>query len=85
MTRQREPVRELIECRDCGEEFDLASQHYYDNQCPACKSEDNPEHTWPGCAVCSERVPPDERATKKFPPTGPGQTTEFLTVHEDCK
>jgi phage FluMu protein Com len=28
---------ELIECRDCGTQFNLGAQHYYDNKCPECK------------------------------------------------
>lgn len=34
--RQHDP--ELIDCRECGRQFDLAHQRYYDNLCPKCKS-----------------------------------------------
>lgn len=28
---------QLIECRECGTEFNLGAQMYYDNLCPSCK------------------------------------------------
>lgn len=28
---------DLVTCRDCGHEFDLARQDYYDNICPNCR------------------------------------------------
>ncbi len=31
---------EIIACRECGAEFDLARQYYYDNACPACRGGD---------------------------------------------
>ena len=30
---------ELVECRDCGAEFNLGAQMYYDSLCPDCKNE----------------------------------------------
>jgi Zn finger protein HypA/HybF involved in hydrogenase expression len=30
---------EVIECRECSAQFDLARQNYYDNLCPECKHE----------------------------------------------
>mgnify|MGYP006934449374 FL=1 len=29
---------ELIECRECGTQFNLGAQMYYDNLCPSCKN-----------------------------------------------
>jgi Zn finger protein HypA/HybF involved in hydrogenase expression len=33
---------EIIECRECGAQFDVAKQRYYDNLCPPCKDENDP-------------------------------------------
>lgn len=76
---------EITECRECGAEFDLARQHYYSDICPSCLKEEEPERTWPGCIICGDKIPPEERATKVFPPQGPGQTSERVPVHEGCK
>ena len=35
--RKHEHDPDLIECRECGREFDLARQDYYDSLCPVCK------------------------------------------------
>jgi len=68
----------MISCAECSREFDLARQHYYDNVCPSCKDD---RVTWPGCFRCSERIPPEERATV----TVRGRTgTERLPAHESC-
>jgi Zn finger protein HypA/HybF involved in hydrogenase expression len=32
---------DFIECRECGAEFDLARQNYYDNLCPKCHAEED--------------------------------------------
>lgn len=71
---------ELIECRECGCEFDLARQHYYDDICPSCLKEEEPERTWPGCFRCGDKYEPGTGHTVRVPPRGPGQSTEFLTV-----
>ena len=73
---------EPTECRDCGATFDLARQHYYDNRCPSCVEDEDPERTWPMCAKCDGRVPPDEQDTTKTYTEGVGYET--LTVHEAC-
>lgn len=80
------PPEEIIECRECGRKFDLAAQNYYDNLCPACVRESDPDRTWPMCWECSERVPPDERATVRLPPAARDPGPVPVTVHEGrCK
>lgn len=31
---------DMVECRECGLDFDLARVSYYDNICPACREGD---------------------------------------------
>lgn len=38
--RNQEQEQEIEECRECGTEFNLAAQYYYDNLCPSCKEVD---------------------------------------------
>lgn len=73
-----------VECRDCGAEFSLEDVWYYDNLCPACMAGEEPERTWPGCAVCGERIPPGERAAKRILNRTLG-TFEHVPVHRRCK
>lgn len=77
-----EQDREIIECRECGSEFNLAAQHYYDNLCPSCQED---SRTWPGCARCSDRVPPGERTHITVQGARRDPSTVRLPVHEDCK
>lgn len=35
--RRHDP--DLVECRDCGHEFDLSRQDYYSDICPNCREE----------------------------------------------
>lgn len=79
----REP-QEIIKCRECDTRFNLTAQRYYDNLCPACKKEQNPEATWPICVECDERIPPDERDTKSVRGAARDPATVNLPVHEDC-
>lgn len=76
---------EIIECRECGARFDLTEQVYYDNLCPRCMDEENPERNWPVCAECDERIPPDEQASKTVKGARRDPATVRLPVHEDCK
>lgn len=76
---------DIVECRKCGTEFDLALQNYYDNLCPSCMDEENPERKWPGCMECGEKIPPDERATKTVRGAARDPATVSVPVHEDCK
>lgn len=81
---QDEPP-DLIECRNCGNKFDLNTQNYYDNICPSCMKEEEPERTWPICTECDEKIPPDERAYKTVRGAARDPSTVRLPVHEDCK
>lgn len=42
---------ELIECRECDSEFDLARQHYYDDICPSCRADGRGEINCVRCAT----------------------------------
>lgn len=75
---------ELRECVACGAEYDLARQSYYGPKCPSCTADEDPERTWPGCCVCSERIPPGERASKVMGGSF-GVPAERVPVHERCK
>jgi hypothetical protein len=55
MQQQHDP--EITECRNCSAEFDLARQHYYDDQCPSCVDEDRASIS---CTACSNEMPRDE-------------------------
>lgn len=59
MTR-REPDMDITECRECGAEFNLAAQYYYDNLCPSCKQDqDGKKTSWPACPICESRFEPN--------------------------
>ena len=50
---------EEVECRDCDSTFNIGAQAYYDNLCPSCKAEDDPDAVDPvygTCYVCDEDV-----------------------------
>lgn len=76
---------DFVECRSCGQEFDLALQNYYDNVCPPCMEDEEPERTWPRCTGCDKRIPPDERAYRTVRGAARDPTTVRLPYHEDCK
>jgi hypothetical protein len=63
MARQHPP--EIVECTDCGSEFNLAAQAYYDNRCPSCKREESGEDAvdpvYGQCYVCDEDVRKSEQ------------------------
>jgi NMD protein affecting ribosome stability and mRNA decay len=77
--------RDIVECRECGARFDLVKQVYYDNLCPSCMDEENPERNWPICAECDERIPPDEQASKTVEGGRRDPSAVSLPVHEDCR
>lgn len=74
---------EIIECSNCGTEFDLARQHYYDDLCPSCASENKEWRTWIGCVACGTRLPRDqvEHATS----TGRTGTEHVPVCSKGCK
>ncbi len=76
---------EIIECRKCGTEFDLAAQNYYDNLCPSCVSNENPERTWPVCIECEQKIPPYRREYKTVRGAARDPSTVKVPVHENCK
>lgn len=45
--RGRQPARrhdpDLVECRTCGAQFDLARQPYYGPDCPSCRDGETDE------------------------------------------
>lgn len=74
-----------VECRKCGSTFRIDDVWYYDNLCPPCMIEEGEEErTWPGCAECGERIPPDEMATTLVLNRGTGER-EAVPVHAGCK
>lgn len=80
MRREPEPP-DLIECRECGNKFDLNSQHYYDNICPSClreKGDDEAKRTWKGCVDCQQKINP---ANLTYEYRGRGTDKERLPVH----
>lgn len=79
-----EPDRDLIECRECGQTFDLSAQNYYDNLCPTCVAEERPERTWPICVACDDRIPPEERAYRTVRGAARDPSTVQVPVHEEC-
>lgn len=81
MRHEHDP--EMTDCRNCGAEFDLARQNYYDNICPSCLKEEEPERTWPSCASCGDKIPPGEREYKTVAERRGG--TSQLPIHADCK
>lgn len=77
----RDTPEDIIECSNCGRQFDLAQQNYYSGLCPSCQKDENPRSTWPSCFICSDRAPPDERESVKVT----GRTgTEHLPAHTGC-
>jgi hypothetical protein len=81
--RRRE--RQEVECRQCGTVFNLSAQTYFDNLCPSCVAAGSPERTWPGCVVCNERIPPEQREYVTVQNRSPGgPSTERVPVHGDC-
>lgn len=76
--------QDLIDCRSCGETFDLSKQNYYDNLCPSCIEEQEPERNWPLCMECDERIPPDERDSKTVRGAARDPATVQVPVHESC-
>mgnify|MGYP000137835986 CR=1 FL=1 len=66
---RREPERETVSCRNCGADFNLAAQYYYDNLCPSCKHDEEGEDvTNPvvgTCHVCEADVRANEEAYRK--------------------
>lgn len=73
-----------VTCRECGATFDLSNQHYYDNLCPECMADHAPERTWPGCAVCGERVPPEDRTTIRVRGAARDPAWVTLPAHHRC-
>lgn len=72
---------ELIECSECGSQFDLARQNYYDSKCPSCV--DN-ERSWPSCIRCQDRFDPDEGVYAHLT-GGPEPNETVLACSDECK
>lgn len=86
-TMRDETPREMLTCRECGAQFDLAQQNYYDNLCPSCiKNKDNHDEkrTWNGCHVCGEKVSPDEETAIKVRGAARDPTWVYMPAHPDC-
>ncbi len=71
-----------VVCKDCGAEFNLSAQHYYDNVCPDCIE---PKRTWPICTECDERIPPDERSYRSIRGAARDPASVRVAVHDGCK
>lgn len=76
---------DMVECRECETEFDLARQNYYDNICPKCLKEEEPERTWDRCVRCDDPIPPTEKTTITVRGAARDPATVSLPVHKRCK
>lgn len=80
----RDEPREIVECRRCGNRFDLANQVYYDNLCPSCVADDEPERLWNRCAKCNDKIHPDNETSVKLRGAARDPTWVYLPAHEEC-
>lgn len=80
MSTHHEPDRELVSCRDCGQQFDRSAQYYYANKCPKCVDDDQLKRS---CAICGDReMPGNLRGAMS---RGRGPTERIRVCSEGCK
>lgn len=76
---------EYTACRECGRLFELTAQPYYDNRCPPCVAEEDPERTWQSCWVCDEKINPDDLTTKRVRGAARDPATVPVPIHKGCR
>lgn len=77
-------IPDSVECQHCGSAFNLAVQSYYDNVCPGCMREREPERLARVCAACDTRVMPDDVISAQIRDVD-GTMSHVPACSESCK
>lgn len=79
-THRHDP--DYVECRNCNTTFDLARQHYYDDLCPECMRDANPDRMKQACLICGDRV--DRSEIQKAKLVGRHQSEMVSVCSDEC-